>query len=292
MEKSPPLDIAAMLFLLFLCLIRGGNFIAIKVSLSGLKPLLSSGGRNFIAASVLIFYVWCMRRQFRYPRQQVVILLFMGVVLAANFAIVYSGMQYTTASRSSIILNAQPLFVALLTRFFLKGDKATSRKFLGLTLSFIGIVVVFADKDSSLAFQTITGDLMILCAAFIWSILVILRKWIAQKVDITSVAMYELGTSAFLLLPAGFVFEGPGSIHLSVPVVTAVLYSALLGSAFAFTANVYLLKKYDVNAVSSFNFITPLAGTTFGILLLGDTFSLQIGIGALLVALGIYVVNR
>ena len=115
MEKSPPLDIAAMLFLLFLCLIRGGNFIAIKVSLSGLKPLLSSGGRNFIAASVLIFYVWCMRRQFRYPRQQVVILLFMGVVLAANFAIVYSGMQYTTASRSSIILNAQPLFVALLT---------------------------------------------------------------------------------------------------------------------------------------------------------------------------------
>ncbi len=131
----------------------------------------------------------------------------MGIVLAANFAIVYSGMQYTTASRSSIILNVQPLFVALLTRFFLKGDKVTSRKFLGLMLSFIGIVVVFADKDSSLAFQTIIDDLMILCAAFIWSILVILRKWIAQKVDITSVAMYELGTSAFLLLPAGFVFE-------------------------------------------------------------------------------------
>ncbi len=278
--------------LVSLAAIRGFNFTAIKVSLSGLTPLMSSGWRNGIAGCTLIGYALVFRRPLWPPRELRNRLLGMGALFALNFLIVYSAMSHTTASRSSILMNSQPLAVALLSRFFIPTDRVTRQKLIGLLLAFLGVILVLGDKESSFLFATLRGDLLMLLAAFIWGIMVILRKKISQQVDPGVVAAWEVMVSALTLISMGWILDGPESIHLSTPVVLALLYSSLIGGALIFGVNVYLIKHYDVNAVSSFNFVTPVVGTVAGILILNEPFSLQILMGMVLVAAGIYVVNH
>jgi drug/metabolite transporter (DMT)-like permease len=110
-HQSPSTHI--ILLLLLLTVIRGGNFVGMKVSLKGLTPLLAAGLRNLIGSFALVGYAAAMRRELmRYSRIQISVMILLGGLLALNFALVYAGLTHTTASRAAILLNAQPLLVA------------------------------------------------------------------------------------------------------------------------------------------------------------------------------------
>lgn len=281
-----------IILLLSLAVIRGLNFSAIKISLTGLTPLLSSGWRNATASVALLGYALAMKRPLWPPADTRHKLLGMGGLFTLNFLIVYTAMNHTTASRAAILLNSQPLAVALLARIFIPSDRVTLRKAVGLLLAFLGVVLVLGDPESSLQFSTLRGDVLMLVAALNWAVLVILRKQVAQKVDPGVVAAWEVTVGALTLVPLGLVLDAAKPMILSTPVLSALLYSGLIGGALVFGANVYLIKNYDVNAVSSFNFMIPVVGTTAGILLLHEPFGTQILAGMALVAVGIYVVNH
>ena len=281
-----------ILLLLLLTAIRGGNFVAMKVSLQGLTPLLAAGLRNGIGSIALVGFAVAMRRELvKYSRLQVAGMAALGILLALNFAIVYVGLTKTTASRAAILLNAQPLFVAVLSKFFISSERIGFRRIAGMGLAFLGVLVVFADKASSFGFQTLWGDAMMFLAATIWAVLAIMRKRIAQKVEPIAVATWENWVSTLLMLPVGVGVEGLETVNLTLPVTVGLLYCAFLGSAFTFATNVYLLKNYDINAISSFNFLIPVAGATLSIFILGDIVTPQLILGTLLVAVGLYLVN-
>jgi drug/metabolite transporter (DMT)-like permease len=53
----------------------------------------------------------------------------------------------------------------------------------------------------------------------------------------------------------------------------------------------WLLTRYVASRLSVFSFLTPLFGVTFGVLLLGESFSLRFLMAAALVLTGIALVN-
>jgi drug/metabolite transporter (DMT)-like permease len=52
-----------------------------------------------------------------------------------------------------------------------------------------------------------------------------------------------------------------------------------------------LLTRYIASRLSVFSFLTPMFGVTFGVLLLGDAFSVRFWLAAMLVLTGIALVN-
>ena len=175
-----------------------------KVSLRGLTPLLAAGIRNGLGSIALVSFAIAMRRELlKYTRAQLAGMVVLGTLLALNFVIVYAGLTKTTASRAAILLNAQPLFVAVLSKFFISSNPIGLRRMTGIGVAFLGVMVVFADETSSFGFQTLGGDVMMFFAAMIWAILAVMRKRVAQKVEPVAVATWENAVSMLLMLPAG-----------------------------------------------------------------------------------------
>jgi len=73
-----------------------------------------------------------------------------GLLFGLEFFFLYWSLVYTSVSRSLILLYTHPFWVALGAHFFLRGDKLTLSKLLGLILAFGGVIAVFQDRPGQL----------------------------------------------------------------------------------------------------------------------------------------------
>ena len=71
----------------------------------------------------------------------------------------------------------------------------------------------------------------------------------------------------------------------------SLAYQAVIVAFVSYLMWFWLLTRYIASRLSVFSFLTPLFGVTFGVLLLGDSFSLRFLMAAALVLIGIALVN-
>ena len=74
----------------------------------------------------------------------------------------------TGASRASLFLYTAPFFVVIGARWFLPGDRFDRRQWLGLVLSFTGIVAAFGVPSPGDDARQLIGDLMLVLAGASW----------------------------------------------------------------------------------------------------------------------------
>jgi drug/metabolite transporter (DMT)-like permease len=77
-----------------------------------------------------------------------------------------------------------------------------------------------------------------------------------------------------------------------VAVLPAFLYQAVWVAAITYVAWFALMREYPASLLSSFTFLTPLFGVAFGAAVLNEPVSASLLVALLLVAIGIYLVNR
>jgi O-acetylserine/cysteine efflux transporter len=88
------------------------------------------------------------------------------------------------------------------------------------------------------------------------------------------------------------VLESFSEILWSRTFVTSLLYTALVGTAFAWVLWLGLVRAGEASRVAAYVFFVPLVSVLLGALFLGETLSPLLVVGAALVASGIYLVNR
>jgi drug/metabolite transporter (DMT)-like permease len=108
------LDSLAISLLLGCCLFWGFQQVLIKATLPWVPPMVQ-GCARFIGATVLLM-LWCAWRRIPLWERDGSLRagLLAGLLFALEFVCIYPGMQYTTASRLTIMLYTAPLWVALL----------------------------------------------------------------------------------------------------------------------------------------------------------------------------------
>jgi drug/metabolite transporter (DMT)-like permease len=84
----------------------------------------------------------------------------------------------------------------------------------------------------------------------------------------------------------------PGIVRLDGVTIAMLLYQGVIVAFASYLAWFWLLTRYYAARLSVFAFIAPLAGVAFGVLLLGERLSPRFVAAALLVGLGIALVNR
>jgi drug/metabolite transporter (DMT)-like permease len=104
--------------------------------------------------------------------------------------------------------------------------------------------------------------------------------------------LYQLGVSAVLGVTLGFFLGERIDPSAAVAVLPAFLYQAIWVAAVTYLAWFALIRDYPASLLSSFTFLTPLFGVGFGAVLLGEKLSPRLLAALLLVAAGIYLVNR
>jgi len=288
-----PLDAMAAAIVVMLCLSWGFNQVSMKLAIHDIPPLTQAAIRSVAAA--LIVAGWCRLRGIRlFARDGTLIAgISAGILFGLEFILIYQGIAFTTATRGTLFIYLAPFFVVLGARIFLPADRFTLWQWLGLALSFAGMMVAFGLPTPALDPRQLIGDVMMVAAAVFWAATTLLIKASSlARVSAEKVMLYQLVVSAPLMAAAAFL-AGEHITHAPSPVALGALaYQIFWVVSVTFVIWFALVARYSANRLSAFTFLTPLFGVAAGHLVLGEPLTVAFAAAVALVAAGLVLVNR
>lgn len=209
-----------------------------------------------------------------------------------SYSLVYWGEQYINSGLTAVLFATLPFFVAINASLLLKEEKLNRLKLLGLLTGFSGIVLIFWESLSFSGEDVFAGMVGIILSAACSAYASVRVKRDLYSVEPIVISTYQMGLGTLLLLVSGFLLEKLGDFKLTYKSIGALLYLSFFGSATAFMAYYWLLKKIDVTKLSLIAFITPILALILGWLILGETITKYLFSGTILVIIGIWLVTR
>lgn len=291
---SSAVSVSAVFLLVGVCMIWGGNMVTIKFSNMGIPPIMAAAIRSFVASMIVLMVALSQREKVFFERRRLVPAMILGTLFGLDFLFLYWGASYTDASRAIIFLYTQPLWSALAAHFFLKDDRLTLGKIIGLMIAFAGMASVFMSKSTTMGESHWIGDLMEIVAAIFWASTTIMVKRFSE---LRSTTHYQsLFAQLFFSLPvlvfAAVLIDWGKPINLNKTVLIAFSYQCFIVASFSYLLWFWMIHRYPVSALTSFTFLVPVFGVIFSGLILGETLTTRLLVGLVLVAIGIYMVNR
>jgi len=288
-----PLDPLAAAIAIVLCLSWGFNQVAVKLAIHDIPPLTQSAIRSFAAA--LIIAAWCRLRGIPLLARDGTLLpgLAAGLFFGIEFIFIFQGLAYTTATRAVLFIYLAPFFVVLGARIFLPADRFGATQWLGLGLSFAGMMIAFGLPTPALDPRQAIGDLMMVGGALFWAATTLIIKASSlNRIPAEKTMFYQLVVSAPMLAAAAFIFGDRITAMPSALAIGALVYQTVWVVSVTFVVWFALIARYSANRLSAFTFLTPLFGVAAGHLVLGDPLTGAFAAAVALVAAGLVLVNR
>jgi drug/metabolite transporter (DMT)-like permease len=274
-------------------ILGGTAVVATRLAVKQIDPLLLAYLRYLIGAAFLLPFVLRAGRP-RITREDLLPTALLGVIFFGAFPWSFSAaLRYTTASHGALVLSTVPLLTFFLSGF-MGTEVLTQKKLIGVTLAFLGVAFVLADKMAVAGSQgaSVFGDLLMLGAAGCGAVYNVfsqpyLRKY--PRLSVTVVSM--LAGTAGLLVPT--VTTGSlTSLHLVTSETwLLILFLGIFGVALSCVLLVSALELMTPTRVAVFITLNPLVAMSLGIALLGEPITSQVvlGFGCVFAGIGLAV---
>ena len=268
----------------------GFSAFGITADMTGSKMLFA--GIRFAAAGLIVLSVArSSGRSFRVSKtiNWRFILAFALMNTTLHYFFFYVGMSHSEGSRAAILNSLSTFLVVLLACACFKSDKLTSRKILGCTVGFCGILALNLGGAESGRF-TWLGDGMIILNAICGACANLMTRGLSRRIDVFVGTGYSLSIGGLLLIIPGLAFGGTLPNVNMLGIVCLILLIAI--SAIGFALYNKLLSCNPVGKVAIYNSLIPIVGAVTSCLCLGETFHLKYALAGGLAALGIYLINK
>ncbi|MDE3058679.1 MAG: EamA family transporter [Bacteroidota bacterium] len=275
-----------------MAIIWGVTWTLYVVALRSFSPMLIAGLRNVLGAAALFGVLKVQRVPLPKKFSEWKFLFYVGLLwIAIPYAMVFWGVQYTSSGMASVLNGTNPFFVALFSYFFLKNEKMTTAKILGLIVGFIGVVIIFSQKMTAGSERSLLADTLVFIAAvFTGLAMVVAKRFGASYHSVVLIAVMMLfggGT----LIAASALFDQPVRFIVSFESISVLLFLSLLSSAFGFVAYMWLLKRVDAVKLSMVAFLVPVIAIALGLIFLNEAVTALDIAGTVCVLSGLFVVN-
>ena len=296
-ERKDRLDARAVLLLLGCCATWGLAQVAAKVSLAELPPLTQAALRSFGAA--LLLALWARARGLPLWQRDGSgrAGLLVGVLFAGEFACLFIGLQFTSASRMVVFLYSAPFFVALGMPLLLRREPLDRVQMLGLLAAFAGVVWAYSEGFGAAAAAAPPlqwlGDALGLAGALLWALTTLaLRGSVLARALPEKTLMYQLLVSAVVLGLAAPLAGETWPTQLSSTTWWGLGFQTVVVTFASYLVWFWLVRHYPATRISAFTLLTPVFGLLAGVLLLGEPATARLVVGLLAVCVGIALVNR
>jgi drug/metabolite transporter (DMT)-like permease len=267
-------------------LIWGTTWVAIKFSLQGFPPFAGAMLRFVVAIAVLLAYVRWKNVPLALPSTAFRYVIVTSLLLyVLNYGFIYWAEQYLNAGVTAIFFAAVPLVTALASTFAFKSESFCYRRYAGIVIGLVGILIVFFDQLLITAFDgsVIVASVAVFIAAIAAALSVVIVKKHLTTTNTVALTVHQLmwgtlGLGVIAMLRGEF-----GAIQFSTTATIALVYLGVAGSAFAFVMYYSLLQKTSASTLSTMTYITPLIAVFTGWLFLGESISLRALLGAVVI---------
>lgn len=197
-----PQHLALMVLVQFLW---GVNFAVAKYGIDHFAPIFFVALRFSLVAVLLIFVVGLPKRAML--KRLIPLSVTMGVM---HFTLIFLGMKNLDAATSSIAVQLQTPFAAILAAFFL-GETLGWRRILGMVIAFGGVILIAGEPR----FSANPWPLMaVIGAALVWAIGNVQVKALGDELDAVTLNGWIAILAAPQLLIASWLIEGPQWQHI------------------------------------------------------------------------------
>ena len=279
-----------VLILVLVSLVWAGSFVVVKIGTRNISPI-HIGFLRFLVATPLMFLVILLKKM--KPRRvnykdlpAFVILALTGVTLLYVFQ--FTGIKYTTASTSAVLINTNVMFIAILS-FLILRESFTLKKVVGIILGFLGATIIVTNGYLDIG-SSFLGDVLILLSAFCWAVYSIMGKRLLERYNPLTLNTYAFALGTVFYLP--FVINDFGAIFF-IPLEgwLIILYLALFCSVFGYVAWYFVLSHVDASKAAIFLNLIPLF-TILLSLLIGEIVTIFLIAGAACIIYGIYLTQK
>lgn len=287
------LDGLAISLLLACSLFWGFQQVLIKATIAEIPPMFQASLR--LAGATALLWLWCWWRGialFRHDGSWRAGLL-AGALFGAEFACIYLGLQYTTASRLTVFLYTSPFWVALLVPLWVSSERLRGLQWVGLLAAFVAVAFALREGFTGGLAATVRGDLLGLLAGLLWGLTtVVIRSSGLTRISAEKLLFYQLAVSALAFPALSLAMGEPWVWHFSAFAVTSLLLQTVIGAFASYLAWMWMLGHYPATKISVFVFFTPLFALLFGALWLKESVTPGLLAALATVAAGIVLVNR
>jgi drug/metabolite transporter (DMT)-like permease len=264
-QPSSTLARSHLLGYVALCLIWGSTWLAIRVVVSDVPPLLAAAVR-FLAAAVLLFALALLQRR-PWPKgesQWTAILVLSISIMAVPYGLLFWAEQYVTSSMTAVLFSATPLVVALLTPL-LTHRTIPRGAVLAMVVAFGGLLVLFYTGLRANP-RALLGGAAVLVAMTLSSWSVIYAKERLHDVDSVVATALQLLGGAVVLFWGTWALEARRHAVWTRPALVAMGFLTLFGSCAAFVIYYWLLKRMQPYQLATTSLVVPVVAVLEGAL--------------------------
>jgi drug/metabolite transporter (DMT)-like permease len=279
-------SIAALYALL--AVIWSSTWVAIKIGLEDLPPLLGAGIRFALAGLLLLGIAAAGGRSLRTDARLAAILALLPFAFA--YGLVYWGEQYIPSGLAAVLFGILPLYTALLGAVLLPDQPLRLRLVLGILLAIGGLALAFLESADAGHPELAIAGAAALAAAPIGSALGnIAQKLRAGELDSIVLNGWAMLAGGLALLAVSAPSESWGDLALTAEALGSIAYLAVIGSAVTFVGLTVLLRELSAQAMSFLALLLPFGALVFGAVLYGEEITIRALGGAALVGAGLVV---
>lgn len=316
----------AIIQLLVATLIWGAAGPVIKYTLAYVPPFTFLFLRFVVASLAITPFLLLEERKFPIGKKDIldlIVLCLLGGTI--QLSLVFLGFNYTTSLDGTLLTAVSPIFILLASYKFLN-EKITESEKKGAILGILGTLVIFIEpvllakqKQESLDLLRVLGNALLILSLFAWTAYTLLSKKmldhapskfgrlmhffhlrsetkrysplfitgmmsLVSLISFAPLSMVELTLTNKLTLPA---FD----VVLLKP-LAGIIFMGLFSTLVAYTFYESAIKEIEVAESAAYNYLSPIFAIPFAYLLLGEVVNIWFVIGAVLIALGVYVSEK
>jgi drug/metabolite transporter (DMT)-like permease len=278
---------------LTICIVWGTTYLAIRIGVAELPPMLFAGLRWIIAG--LLMTILLNLRQHKLPAFKdfkhlaVVGILLLGV---ANGLVVVAE-QWLPSGLTALILSTLPFWVVGIEYFLPNRPKINFLIIIGLLLGSAGVLLIFArDLNITLDINILLGGLCLLGAVIAWAIGSIYWKYKKTEVRPMMGASIQMLIAGILQTALGLILGEQNNFHLTQNGVYALAYLIVFGSIMGYASYIYSVTKLPLSLVSTYAYVNPVIAILLGWYFLDEPLTVTVLVASLAILIGVALVRR
>lgn len=281
--------------LLLTAIFWGGTFVAGRSLTQHVGPYSAAFFRFAVASILLVFISWKVDGKLvLLKKKQILPVLLLGMTGVFFYNVFFfKGLKLIEAGRAAVIIANNPIFIALFSAALFK-EKLDAIKATGIIISVTGAVIAISKGNLDIITRGSLGwgELYILLCVASWVVFSLLGKVVMSGLSpLASITYSSLTGTVLLFLPAWR--EGMTQcIHYSIQDWWNIFYLGFFGTVLGFVWFYEGINQIGPTKAGLFINFVPISAILLAYLFLGESITVSLLVGTLLVTTGVYLTNR
>lgn len=272
-------------------LVWGSTYLAIRIGVENLPPILFAGVRFLLAAPIMLAYAWLRGARLPTDRRDwlVIALTALMMLVGANGLVTWSE-QWVESNQAALIVATSALWMAWFGTWGSHGERFSAMTLAGLLLGFLGVaMLVGSGLRLQLAPWSAYGALLL--SPVLWAG----GSVVARR---NALGCSPLMAAALQMLITGIVMTSLGLLAGELPrwqptteSLAALVYLAIFGSCIAYGAYYWLVHEVTPAQLGTYAYVNPAIAVLLGWWLLDEAMRLPQILGTLVILAGVALVT-